>query len=520
MNATARILGVALAVLAALPAAAQVQTCPDGGPFAGGDCDGGVHSMTMLGMPISPRAVALGEAMSAVDRDPSAIWYNAAGLAGLTTNAFTVNAAQRFAQTQLVGAAVAFPTQIGTFGIGARLFNAGTVENWSNGEQIGGNTRAYQFALEGGGAIQLARWWRWGGTLVFSQEVLGDETQGSVGINSGMQFPDIIDRLTIGAGFRNWGTNVNFEEGFEGFAPPLYGYVGAGWDLLRQRNLIQTPMLFRGQPIVFDAKLLGQLFLPDKHEIYGGFGVEATLNGVAIARVGYQTGDDNRAGLSLGAGVNVGQFRLEYAFRNYENGGASIFKNDPVGDAHNVSFTYFWGERRSNQPVVPVVVTQPVDTAAINAAVREAISSELDQLRPLLDSLRASRVEIIREGDVSRYIVPVYFGFDSAAVREQDTTVLRQVGDVIRRVYPTALVTIEGFADPAGSVQYNQQLSLRRAVAVRDFMVRLGLPERQFRTVGYGEQAARQVTPGAQRDQPGAASNRRVTFTIDATQHF
>jgi outer membrane protein OmpA-like peptidoglycan-associated protein len=51
-------------------------------------------------------------------------------------------------------------------------------------------------------------------------------------------------------------------------------------------------------------------------------------------------------------------------------------------------------------------------------------------------------------------------------------------------------------------------------------MVSLGLPERQFKTVGYGEQSARQVIPGAQRDQPGASSNRRVTFTIDATQRF
>lgn len=519
MHSTARILGVAL-LLAAAPVAAQVQTCPGGGPFAGGDCDGGVHSMTMLGMPISPRAVGIGEAMGAIDRDPSTIWYNAAGLAGLTTNAFTVNAAQRFAQTQLVGAAIAFPTQIATFGIGARAFNAGTVENRSQGEPVGGNSRAYQFALEGGGAIQLARWWRWGGTLVYSQEVLGDQTEASIGVSSGMQFPDLWNRLTLAGGFRNWGTNVNFDEGFPGFSPPLVGYVGGGFDLLRQRNLIQTPMLFRGQPIVFDAKAVAEVDFPDKNEPYVGMGIEATVNGVAIARIGYQTGNDNRAGLSLGAGVNVGQFRLEYAFRNYKNGGASFFKNDPIGDAHNVSFTYFWGERRRNEPVVPVVVTQPLDTTAINAAVRQAIQDELSKLRPLLDSLRGQKVEIIREGDISRYIVPVYFGFDSAVIRDQDTTVLRQVGEVIRRVYPTALVTIEGFADPAGTPQYNVQLSRRRAEAVRDYMERLGLPRGQFRTVGYGEQPVRQVAPGAQRDQPGAQQNRRVTFTIDATQHF
>ncbi|MFN2400332.1 MAG: PorV/PorQ family protein [Gemmatimonadaceae bacterium] len=514
------VFGVALVALATQSANAQ-STCPDSPNFASGDCDGGVHSMTILGIPISPRAVALGEAMAAITRDPATIWYNAAGLAGLRTNALTVNAAQRFAETQILGAAVAFPTEIATFGIGARVFNAGTVEERVSAELTGRTIRAYQFALEGGGALQIADWWRWGGTLVFSQEVLGDETQGSVGINSGMQF-DFRDRFNIGVGFRNWGTNVNFDDAFDGFEPPLYGYAGVGFDLLRQRNLIQTPMLFRGEPIIFDAKVLGQVNIPDRQEPTLHAGVEATINGVAVGRIGYQTGDDNRKGLSLGAGVNVGQFRLEYAFRNYRNGGASFFENDPIGDAHNVSFTYFWGEERTNVPVVPVVVTQPVDTAAINRAVTEAIREQLQQLRPLLDSLRMARVEVQQVSDlVSKYIVPVYFGFDSSEVREQDIQVLSQVAEVIRRVYPTALVTIEGFADPAGSVEYNLRLSQRRADAVKAVMVtRFNMPDRQLKTVGYGKQPERQVTPGAQRDDPGAVGNRRVTFTIDATQRF
>jgi outer membrane protein OmpA-like peptidoglycan-associated protein len=504
----------ASALLLAVPSVVESQ-------FAGGDQDGGVHSMTILGMPVSPRAIALGEAMAGIDRDPAAIWYNTAGLAGMETNAFTVTASQRFAQTQLGGAAVAFPTQLATFGIATRFFNGGTVENRIAGEPIGGSTRAFQFSLEGGGAIQLANWWRWGGTLVYSQETLGDQTEGSVGINSSMQFPGLWDRVTLGGGVRNWGTNVNFDEAFEGFAPPFFGYVGGAVDLLRDRNLMRSPLLFRGQPIIFDAKAVAQLFIPEQHELFGGFGVEATVNGVAIARIGYQTGDDNRSGLSLGAGVNVGQFRLEYAFRNYKNGGAKFFENDPVGDAHNVSFTYFWGEPRENIPVVPVVVqAPPLDTAALNAAVRAAIAEELGRLRPLLDSLQMARVEIIREGDVSRYIVPVFFGFDSSVIRPQDTTVLRQVADVIRQVYPTALVTISGFADPAGSPEYNLQLSRRRAEAVKSYIVQLGLPERQFKAVGYGEDQERQVVPGARRDDPGAVQNRRVTFTIDATQRF
>jgi peptidoglycan-associated lipoprotein len=99
--------------------------------------------------------------------------------------------------------------------------------------------------------------------------------------------------------------------------------------------------------------------------------------------------------------------------------------------------------------------------------------------------------------------------------------VLGQIADVIRRVYPSALVTIEGFADPAGTVQYNLDLSRRRAEAVKRIMVeRFGMPDRQFKTVGYGEQPVRQVNPGARAGDAGAGRNRRVTFTIDATQRF
>ena len=122
---------------------------------------------------------------------------------------------------------------------------------------------------------------------------------------------------------------------------------------------------------------------------------------------------------------------------------------------------------------------------------------------------------------ISRYVVPIHFDFDSAVVRDLDLAILGQVAEVIRRAYPNALVTIEGFADPAGSRDYNMRLSRRRAEAVKAVMVsRFNLPAAQFRTIGYGEQFERQVSPGARRDDPGAEENRRVTFTIDATRHF
>jgi outer membrane protein OmpA-like peptidoglycan-associated protein len=511
-----------LCLLAVASSTAFAQTRRGGDPIdlPGGDADNGLHAATLLRMGIAPRAVALGEAMGAVEGDATSLWYNAAGIARIKTNSFLVTGAQRFGDTQLAGAVVTFPTTLGTFGVGARAFNAGTIEETDNYEPTGLRTRAYQLALEGGGAIQLASHWIWGGTLFYHQETLGSESQNSIGINSGMLFPDIFSRLTLGAGIRNWGTEETFEE--EGFRPPFMGYVAGGFDLLKQRNLLQTPMLFRGQPVVVDAKIVGQAEQWRRSEISGAAGIEGTVNGVVIGRIGYRLGDDNDRGLSLGAGINVGQFRLEYAFRNRKNTGASLFEFDPIGDEHHVSASYYWGGAQTNAPAVPVIVTQPVDTAAINAIVQGAIERNLALLRPLLDSLRSAQVEVRGEGTLTaEYIVPVHFAFDSAVVSDSDMVVLGQVADVIRQIYPSALVTITGFADPAGTVPYNLALSQRRSEAVRDVMVgRFGLPAQQFKTVGYGEQPVRQVVPGAKKDEPGAVLNRRVSFTIDATQRF
>jgi peptidoglycan-associated lipoprotein len=77
-------------------------------------------------------------------------------------------------------------------------------------------------------------------------------------------------------------------------------------------------------------------------------------------------------------------------------------------------------------------------------------------------------------------------------------------------------VTIEGFADPAGSVAYNRELSQDRAENVLGYLVNAGLSAASLRAVGYGE--TRQVVEGAEGDMPGAASNRRVVFVVESAE--
>lgn len=143
-----------------------------------------------------------------------------------------------------------------------------------------------------------------------------------------------------------------------------------------------------------------------------------------------------------------------------------------------------------------------------------ALHTDLNALRNDLGALRnefGARITAM-ENQV-KFAMPVHFGFDDAAVRQQDEAALERFAQVASNYYKGANITIEGFADPAGSAAYNLRLSRERADAVRDFLVSKGLDGATLRTVGYGK--TRLVKPGAKGDEAGAELNRRVVFVVE-----
>lgn len=144
----------------------------------------------------------------------------------------------------------------------------------------------------------------------------------------------------------------------------------------------------------------------------------------------------------------------------------------------------------------------------------DSVKADLSALRSDLQALRAeygARISAV-EGQIT-FAMPVHFAFDDASVRTADEAALSRFAAVVAKHYRGSMITVEGFADPAGSVAYNLKLSERRAVAVRDFLAARGLEPAQIKTVGYGK--ARQVRPGASGSAAGAELNRRVTFVVE-----
>lgn len=106
-----------------------------------------------------------------------------------------------------------------------------------------------------------------------------------------------------------------------------------------------------------------------------------------------------------------------------------------------------------------------------------------------------------------------HFAYDDARLQDVDKVALQQVAEAVRDHHPDILMTVEGFADPAGDPSYNKRLAQRRAEAVRSYLVEAGVPADKVRAVSYGEDRNRQVQPGAWGDN--GPLNRRTTLVID-----
>ena len=141
----------------------------------------------------------------------------------------------------------------------------------------------------------------------------------------------------------------------------------------------------------------------------------------------------------------------------------------------------------------------------------------LDPLEQELQSFRNDyNVSMEKVKGMLKFNLPVHFDFASSELRETDRPVLDRFASVVKEYYPGALVTVEGFTDPAGSAVYNRRLGQRRADAVKEYLATAGgFTSEAIKAVSYGEVRNRQVVPGAKGPGDLGVENRRVALVID-----
>jgi peptidoglycan-associated lipoprotein len=87
----------------------------------------------------------------------------------------------------------------------------------------------------------------------------------------------------------------------------------------------------------------------------------------------------------------------------------------------------------------------------------------------------------------AREIQDAFFDLDRADIRADAQRALQHDAAFLKG-YPTAHVTIEGYCDERGSTEYNLALGQRRANAVKEYLVSLGIPATNLSTTSWGKE--------------------------------
>jgi peptidoglycan-associated lipoprotein len=81
----------------------------------------------------------------------------------------------------------------------------------------------------------------------------------------------------------------------------------------------------------------------------------------------------------------------------------------------------------------------------------------------------------------------VFFAYDQTDISSEGQQTLQRQAQWLRR-YPNVSVTIEGHCDERGTREYNLALGERRANAVKNVLVALGIPAQRISTISYGKE--------------------------------
>lgn len=106
---------------------------------------------------------------------------------------------------------------------------------------------------------------------------------------------------------------------------------------------------------------------------------------------------------------------------------------------------------------------------------------------------------------------PILFPFNSDTIKVESFQILDEITDAMM-VFPRLRLEVQGHTDNVGLIDYNQDLSERRAEAVMNALIDRGINPRRLRSRGFG-----MSMPITSNDTPeGQAQNRRTQFVVTA----
>lgn len=211
---------------------------------------------------------------------------------------------------------------------------------------------------------------------------------------------------------------------------------------------------------------------------------------------------ENLGGLSnnsLGSDALIGTIGLRYKF-----GGAT------KSHVRDMSLEEYY------PAPAPVVVEKSVQGGKVDANTEnrlKALENDNAMIKNKLQQLESDLKALSQKstGTVNATFQNIEFEFGSSKLTKQAYDLLDQIYAILNSNSTAwTKIIVSGHTDNIGPKSVNQQLSIARAQAVKDYLVKKGIPASAITVAGYGEDK-----PIASNDTPaGRQKNRRVEFEI------
>jgi outer membrane protein OmpA-like peptidoglycan-associated protein len=143
-----------------------------------------------------------------------------------------------------------------------------------------------------------------------------------------------------------------------------------------------------------------------------------------------------------------------------------------------------------------------LEARSAQAQSAEQRATQLEKELAKLQAVPEDRGTVITMGDV-------VFDVNKATLKPGGLLAIDRLAEFLEK-YPSRRVMIEGFTDSTGSAEHNQELSERRAKAVRDALTAKGVDPSRLDVRGYGEN----FPVASNNTAVGRQLNRRVEVVI------
>jgi peptidoglycan-associated lipoprotein len=127
-------------------------------------------------------------------------------------------------------------------------------------------------------------------------------------------------------------------------------------------------------------------------------------------------------------------------------------------------------------PAAPPAPPPPPAPAPAPPATPRALTEEEVFSRKSVDQLNAERP-----------LTDAYFDYDKSDLREDGRASLQKDAEYLKK-WSSVVVSVEGHCDSRGSSEYNLALGSRRATAVKDYLVSLGVAANRITVVSKGKE--------------------------------